>query len=255
MRAHHSSNEPARSGTASSLDGDVREPGVARAARPARSASSSENGPGMPGGGTGAPSCALTASKHDAEPRVALARPPDRERDAAAGPQHARDLAAPRAPGRREHQALAAEHDVVGARRAASIALEVEHARARRCRARARAPAPRRSPSSPARRRTARPRRRARRAGRGQPDAAGAAGELEHAVAGPRRAPARASRSVDARAARVDVVGVLAPRRRRPPPTCRGGARSSSVAVRLRCCSSRVLRHIRLLVTSNEFMR
>ena len=52
--------------------------------------------------------------------------------------------------------------------------------------------------------------------GRREPEPARPAGELEHAVAGARLAPARASARVTPRAARVDVVGVLAPSRRRP---------------------------------------
>ena len=72
----------------------------------------------MPGGGTGMPSCALTASSTIAEPRVALARPPHRDRDASAGPQHAAHLAHRARRVEREHQSFAAQHDVVGARRA-----------------------------------------------------------------------------------------------------------------------------------------
>ena len=82
------------------VDRDVGQPGALGARRASASASPSENGPGMPGGGTGAPSLGADRVEHEAEPRVALARAPDRDRDAAAGPQHAADLARPPAPGR-----------------------------------------------------------------------------------------------------------------------------------------------------------
>ena len=82
------------------------------------SASSSANGPGTPGGGTGRPSSALTASKTTPSHGLRSRGAPDRDRGAAAGPQHAADLARrPRGVGH-EHQPLAAQHDVVGARRA-----------------------------------------------------------------------------------------------------------------------------------------
>ena len=174
------------------------------------SASSSEKGPGTPGGGTGVPSCALTASNTTPEPGVALARAPHRERDPPARPQHPPDLAGGAGGVGHEHEPLAAEDDVVGAVGLLD-ALEVELARAHVAESQSARRAPRRPRSSRRPRRTGPPRppgrparpppvprpparrparARARRAGRRQ---------LEHPLG-------------DRRAARVDVRRMLRPR-------------------------------------------
>ena len=67
--------------------------------------------------------------EHDAQPRVALPRPPHRQRNPAAGAQNPVDLADGARRVGREHEALAAQHDVVRAVRLLDL-LEVEHARA-----------------------------------------------------------------------------------------------------------------------------
>ena len=61
VRDHQSSNESARSGVESSST-TTSSKSASCNRRVTRSASSSANGPGTPGGGTGAPSWALTAS-------------------------------------------------------------------------------------------------------------------------------------------------------------------------------------------------
>jgi hypothetical protein len=141
------------------------------------------------------------------QPRVARARPPHGQREAAAGAQHAPQLTGRALRLDREHQTLAAEHDVIGVVGLVD-GLEVERPRLHVVQAV-----------------------RAGRADRGHlrgdigehdlargpdelrgrdPDAARAAGQLEHALArrgrGQREQPGR-----ELRAARVDVVGVLAP--------------------------------------------
>ncbi len=67
--------------------------------------------------------------EHEPEPGVALARAPHRDRRAAAGPQHTDDLARGGRGVGREHEALAAEHGVVGAVGLRDV-LDVERERA-----------------------------------------------------------------------------------------------------------------------------
>ena len=101
--------------------------------------------------------------QHASQPRIACAWPPDRDREPPARPEDAPDLA-DRAGGiEREHEALAAEHDVVRARPADRCGRGRAR-RCSRCRARATRHAPPRSTSSPPRRRTAPRGRRGRRA-------------------------------------------------------------------------------------------
>ena len=242
MRVHHSSNEAARSGVGSSLDLRRRRGPRRRAGGAARPASSSANGPGMPGGGTGAPICALTASittpSHGLRSRgpqtASATRPPGRSTrriSRAARARVERRTSAPRGTGRRRRSR-----------------------RARRCRSRSRsrarhvAQAQRRGARRGDRRHLGRRRRRATTSppgadelGRREPDAARAAGQLEHALAGARAAPAPSICPVDRRAARVDVVGVLAPRRRPRRPTCRASRARAHPAVR---CSTHRLASI-----------
>ena len=190
------------------------------------------------------PSSAAHRVEHDRQPRVALARSPDRDDHATAGPQDAAHLGGGACRVGREHQALAAQHDVE-----AAVGLvdgfEVEHAggdvvEAERARPRAAAIAVisarrRRATTSPPG---------ATRGAAARPSPPGPARELEHPLARARARPARACASVTDCAARVDVVGVLAPRLRPPPPTCRGrGSR------RLRSCPVVVSVPWRLLLT------
>ena len=118
MRVHHSSNEPARSGTASSSTRDVREPGAgeqaARAGRRRRARTGRARRAAAPARRAAALTASNTSPSHGLRsrgPQTATAtRPPGRSTR--------RDLArrARRVDG--EHQPLAAEHDVVGRRRA-----------------------------------------------------------------------------------------------------------------------------------------
>ncbi len=62
VRVHHSSTDAARYGVGSSLTSTSANPASSSNAS-TRPASSSENGPGTPGGGTGAPSTSVTESK------------------------------------------------------------------------------------------------------------------------------------------------------------------------------------------------
>ena len=113
VRDHQSSNESARSGVEiSSTTTSSRSASCNR--RVTRSASSSANGPGTPGGGTGAPSWALTASSKTAShglrargPHTTAARRPPRSQHAAHLPQCLRGI-------EREHETVATQHDVVG---------------------------------------------------------------------------------------------------------------------------------------------
>ncbi len=142
----------------------------------------------------------------EAEPRVALARAPDRERGAPTRLEHAADLARGARGVAREHQALTAEHGVVGAV-GLGDAVEVEHARAHvgepACR----------SAAGGDRGHRARDVREHHLAGqlRGrQSGTAGPAGEFEHAVAGLDRRQLEHPGG-DLRSAGVGVVGVLLP--------------------------------------------
>ena len=179
-----------------------------------RSASPSANGPGTPGGGTGDRSAALTASI--TRPATGCARrPPDGDRDAAARAQHRR-IAARAGRVDREHQPLAAQHDVVGAVGLVD-AVDVERARARlrqaAVAARAAAIAVISSATSVEHDLAAGPTRSA----AASPSPPGPHASSSDPVAGPdlgqREHPVRALR-----AARVGVVGVFGPPRRRPRP-------------------------------------
>ena len=173
-------------------DAHVRSGPAPAQERAARSGRRSENGPGTPGGGTGGPICALTAS--NTRPSQGL-----RSR----GPHTA---SATRPPGRRtrrisrggggrigrEHEALAADDDVVGAVGLVDAARDPARA-CSRCRGRVPRPAPPRWPSSPATtsESTTSPARRDEARG-GDADAARPARELEHALPGCGRARGRA---------------------------------------------------------------
>ena len=152
----------------------------------------------------------------DPEPRIARSRPPDGDHHAPTWAKDARDLAGRARRVDREHQPLAAEHDVEGAVGLVDL-LEVEHADAH----------------------VLQPERRgARLRDRGhldcdvgehdlaagadeirgrEPHAARAARQLEHTLTGHRRRELEHPRS-DSGPARVDVRRVLAPRRSHGSP-------------------------------------
>ena len=225
VRPHHSSNEAARSGTESSLDPHVGQARVVEQARAARRRRRARTGPGSRAAAPAPRVCALTTSitrpSHGLRSRAAhtatATRPPGRSTR--------RISATARAGLEREHEALAAQHDVVGGVGLVD-ALEVEAADGDVAQAQlggarggdrghllgdvgeddlAAGPDA---------------------LGRREPQPARPAGELEDAVAGahlrqlehPLRAP---------RPARVGVVGVLAPSPRRRRPTCRRVARAA----------------------------
>ena len=211
MRVNHSSNDAARSGTSTSPTATSASP--APVSSPAsRPGSSSENGPGHAGRRHRLAELRADRGQDDAEPRVALARPPDGDGGAAAGPQHAPDLAAPRAPDRRAN-IRPSRHSTTS--KEASGCVDAPRGRARTCvdvaRARGRRPAPRRSRSSRATTSDRRPRRPARTssaAARPTPPGPQASSSTRSPGRG---ADSSSSRAVTRGAARVDVVGVLAP--------------------------------------------
>ena len=93
---------------------DVGEPGLREQARELVGILERE-GPGDPGRRHLRAELGGDRVEDDAEPGVRLAGPPDRERDAAAGPQDAPDLAQGAGRVGDEHEPLAAEHGVVRA--------------------------------------------------------------------------------------------------------------------------------------------
>ena len=139
MRRHHSSNEAACSGTASVADAHVAQVGlVEQRGEPlgvAERERARDAGRRAPAGRARRSTASKTTPSHGLRSRAS----PDGEREPAAGPQHPVDLAhRPRRVGR-EHEPLAAQHDVV-ARVGLVDVLEVQDARARRSSGRARAP-------------------------------------------------------------------------------------------------------------------
>ena len=230
VRAHHSSNDATRerrrqlASTATSARPGVdeqRAPAPRR--RPARTARA------RPAAAPAGRAAALTASSTRPSQGLRARGPQHGDRHAAARPQHARISRGGAGRVGREHQALAAEHDVVGAvglvdrleveRRAVRDVVEPERPRRARgdrrsSRGRRRRPRPRRpAPTSARRREAGAARRRTRARARARPAAAPSASSMR------RGEPGRP---------RVDVVGVLAPRGGDARPTCRADCAPAS---------------------------
>ena len=220
-------------GTASRARRPGRGPARPPPARtPARRRPTSENGWGMPGGGVGTPSCSVTASNTTLSQGFRSRGPQTADRDPAAGAQDAPDLACGERRIRDEHQPFAAEHDVVASASGSSMCSRSRTRAETLARPRSAMRGRRRSPSSRRRspRCTTSPPGRDERCGV-EPRAAGAARQLEHALAG--RGPGQLEHPLgDVPAAGVDVAPGGPPTRRRRRTTSGAAAAAERIVGR-----------------------
>jgi hypothetical protein len=170
----------------------------------------------VPGGGIGAPSCSETASNTTPSHGVQLPRAPDGDRNPAAGPKDAPDLAGAALRVRDEHEPLPAQHDV---ERGAGLVdlLEVDHLAGHVGEAGRVGPV--RGDGDHLGREVRDDHLPARLDERGgvEARAAGAAGELEHPLAGPGAGQLEHA-VAHVPAAGVDISQVCGPRRGNPVP-------------------------------------